>query len=85
MSLGHIGNLETMHLMVTVPADGPQVEHVLNIFHGIDMSIDINIIIIGINSVYKLGFRPYPDASAFIDGTFLVLTIQLSIAPLSMS
>ena len=73
MGFGHIGYLETLDAMVTIPVDGPDVEDMLNILHGVDMAVDINIIIIGVDGVDKLGIVGHLYTTALVDGTGLLV------------
>ena len=54
MGLSDISNLETLNLMYTIPIERPKVEYVFYILDTIDVAVNIDVIIIGINSSHKL-------------------------------
>ena len=72
MRLSHVGNLEALNLVLTIPVDIPEVQHVLNILHRIDMAIDVHIIIIGVDSAHQFRTVTHLHAPALVDGALLV-------------
>ena len=72
MSLSHIGDLKTFDLMFLIPSKIPEVKHMLDIFHGIHVSIDIYIIIISIDGTDEFRLIIHLYTTALIYRTFLI-------------
>ena len=73
MGLCHVGNLESTDTMSAVPVEGPEIEHVLDIFHGVDVAVDVNIIIKGVDGVHKRGIVGHFYTTTLVDGTLLIV------------
>ena len=69
MGLGHVGDLQALDGMLAIPVEIPQVEHVLNIFNGIDVAVDIHIVIKSINSSNEFGILPHFHAPTLVNRT----------------
>ena len=73
MSFGDVGDLEAADAVLAIPVEGPKVEHMLDVFHRVDMAIDVNIVVMGINGADKLGLIAHLYATTLVDGAFLFL------------
>ena len=73
MGLGDVGNLKATDTMSAVPVEGPEIEHVLDILHGVDVAVDIDIVVIGIDGAHELSAVGHLYAAALVDGTVLVV------------
>ena len=73
MGLGDVGYLKAADAVGAIPVEGPEVEHVLNVFHGIDVAIDVDIVIISVYGMYQRGIVSHLHSATLVDGTVLVL------------
>ena len=73
MRLGNVSNLESADVVVAVPFEWPQVENVFDVFHAVDMSIDIDIVVVSINSAHELSVVGHFNTTTLIDRTFCIL------------
>ena len=81
MSLSHVGHFQAMNLVLLIPADGPQVEHMLDVFHAIDVAVDVDIVVESVDSSNNLGRIGHFHTRAFGDRTFfLFLHIAQNVA-----
>ena len=72
MGLGNVGNLKPTDGVLPVPIEGPEIEDVLDILDGVDVTVDVDIIIIGVNGANQHGLVSHADTSALVDGTGFV-------------
>ena len=72
MRLGHVGYLEAAQLMAIIPVERPQVEHVLDVLHGVDVAVDVHIVIVGVDGAQQFGVGAHLHASALGNGALLV-------------
>ena len=49
MGFGYIGYLEALNLVLAIPVEIPEVEHVLDILDRVDVTIDVDIVVFGID------------------------------------
>ena len=73
MGFGDVGNLKATDTMAAVPVEGPEIEHVLDILYGVDVAVDIDIVVIGIDGAHELSAVGHLYAAALVDGTVLVV------------
>ena len=66
--LGHIGYLEALHPMCAVPINGPQVEHMFNIFHTVYVAINVDIAVCGAYGAHIFGIARHLYARYFAYG-----------------
>ena len=72
MSFGDVGDLEAADAVGAVPVDGPEVEDVLDVFDGVDVAIDINIVVMGVDGADERGIVGHLYTAALVDGALLV-------------
>ena len=73
MSLGNVSNLETTDMVVAIPVEGPEVEYVLDVFHAVDMAVDVDIILVGVDGADELGVVGHFYTAALVDRARLIL------------
>lgn len=73
MGLGDVGNLEATDAVGAVPVEGPEVEHMLDILDGVDVAVDIDIVVKCINGMHELSTVGHLYTTALVDGTVLVV------------
>ena len=54
MALGHVGNVEAAKAVGRIPLDGEKVEGVLDIFYRVDMSVDVDVVLVGVDGSHQL-------------------------------
>ena len=72
MGFGDISNLEAADAVHAVPVDGPEVEDVFDVFDGVDVAVDVDIVVISINGADELGIVGHLYTTALVDGALLV-------------
>ena len=72
MGFGDVGDLETTDAVGAVPVDGPEVEDVLDVFDRVDVAIDIDIVVVGVDGADERGIVGHLYTTALVDGTLLV-------------
>ena len=72
MGFGYVCYLETTDLMLAIPVEIPEVEHVLDILNGVDMAVDVDIVVFGLDGSHELGCIAHLYSPTLVDRAFLV-------------
>lgn len=78
MALGDVGNLKSLQEMRFEIIDVKEVENMFDVFHGVDMTIHIDIIIIGVDRAHQLRLLPHLHSGACRYRAFLLCLDILS-------
>ena len=72
MTFRHIGYLQPFEVVILIPLHGEEIEHMLDVFDGIDMPVDIHIIIIGVDGAHNGQVLVHLHPRTLGNGTFYI-------------
>ena len=67
----YIGYVEALQTMGLIPFDGPHVEDVLYILHGVDVAVHVYVAVVCLHVVYAVGSLSHLDTLERLDGALL--------------
>ena len=72
MSLGYVCYLETLDAMLTIPVEIPEIKHMLNVLHRINVAVNVNIVVFGLDGGNEFSCIVHLHSPTLVDRTFLI-------------
>ena len=73
VGFGGVGYVDACESVLSVPVERPQVEHVLYVFHGVHMAVHVDVAVMRVDDLCRLGVLRQSDTLERFDGAGLLV------------